>query len=355
MRQTAASCLAVSLALTVVACQYVGAEPPTGGNTPSATATPIPSVASSPATPTSPPTPSAAPSPTASLSPMEAIDTLLHEQARNYLARWADLVGDAPANAVVLVGELTRGGGWHGPNADNAKSAFVAGAIEANVDLPTEPPPPAEVVFPDGTKQTVALFSAAEALADVISQKGPGDCGGCRPVKVTGAKLVLGEADTSRGRATMPLWQFEFAPEDAPRTPITHPAIRDRVIVPPEPPWNPYGGNPVGDRIWEAYGAAQSSDLTVVFVGAALHGDQWCGADYTAEAVESELAVVVIIHAHSHPPTGSKPQGCWALGAERTAVAHLAAPLGNRTILEVQFGTPVVLLSGEPPEDLPSL
>ena len=64
-----------------------------------------------------------------------------------------------------------------------------------------------------------------------------------------------------------------------------------------------------------------------------------CGEDYTAEAVESELAVVVIVTRHPHtPPFG---EACSAVGARRTATATLAAPLHDRVVLDLQQGTPV--------------
>src|SRR5215213_10258015 len=341
------SVLAMAAALTVLACQAAAQLPSTDSSPSSAD----PTAMRTPATFSPADAPSAAPSP--SLSPREAYDAALNQQATRYLDRWDQIAAGAPSNAVVLVGELTRGGGWRGANADNAKSAVEAGAIQATVKLPMQAPP-GEVVWPDGSTQTVSLFSAAEALSDIISHKAGGDCHRCRPVKVIGAELVSGEADTSRGRATMPLWQFEFAPEDAPRTPITHPATRDRIVAPLEEPWDPYGGNPMGQRIDAAYGTPAATMLTVIFVGAPLPGNVWCGADYTAEGIESDRAVVVIVRSESHPPSGEKPSGCFSLGAGRNAGLTLERPVGTRTILEVQFGTPVVLIAGDPPKDLVS-
>ena len=64
-----------------------------------------------------------------------------------------------------------------------------------------------------------------------------------------------------------------------------------------------------------------------------------CGEDYTAEAVESDLAVVVVVARHPHAaPFGA---ACSAVGARRTATATLAAPLGDRAVLDLQTGTPV--------------
>ena len=72
-------------------------------------------------------------------------------------------------------------------------------------------------------------------------------------------------------------------------------------------------------------------------MGAPFRADQPCGEDYTAEAVESDLAVVVIVMRHPHVTIGA----CTAVGAPRTATLKLAAPLGDRTVLEVQQGRPV--------------
>jgi UDP-N-acetylmuramyl tripeptide synthase len=86
-----------------------------------------------------------------------------------------------------------------------------------------------------------------------------------------------------------------------------------------------------------AVGTPDSTKLTVSFTGATKPGNQACGADYTAEAVESDLAVVVIVVEHANP----LPASCAAVGKTRTAIATLAAPLGKRAVLEVTQGLPV--------------
>ena len=64
---------------------------------------------------------------------------------------------------------------------------------------------------------------------------------------------------------------------------------------------------------------------------------QPCGADYTTEAVESSLAVVVIVTAHPNGAAGA----CDAVGAHRTASVTLASPLGERTLLEAAWDVPL--------------
>lgn len=57
----------------------------------------------------------------------------------------------------------------------------------------------------------------------------------------------------------------------------------------------------------------------------------------TAEAVESDLAVVVVVTRHPYQTLGA----CSLVGARRRASLSLAAPLGERAVLEVQQGLPV--------------
>ena len=116
---------------------------------------------------------------------------------------------------------------------------------------------------------------------------------------------------------------------------VTRVAIADPITVVP-PPWDT-SDPPVGVAIDSASGTVGGRELTVAFVGAPLPADQACGEDYTAEAVESDLAVVVIVTRHPHAGFGA----CSAVGAPRTASVELAAPLGGRAVLEVQQGLPV--------------
>ena len=74
---------------------------------------------------------------------------------------------------------------------------------------------------------------------------------------------------------------------------ITRVAIAAPVIAQP-PPWNP-NDPPIGLSIEEARGRPDGTRLEVTFVGSPRGAEVPCGADYTAEAVESDLAIVVIV------------------------------------------------------------
>ncbi|HEV2006160.1 MAG TPA: hypothetical protein VGQ85_06040, partial [Candidatus Limnocylindrales bacterium] len=158
-------------------------------------------------------------------------------------------------------------------------------------------------------------------------------CGDCQFLHVKTAALTTAPIQTSRGPATGPVWELTI---DGTAVKVTRVAIADAITVVP-PAWDA-NNPPVGLGIDSASGSAAGRMLTVNFVGAPLPGDQPCGEDYTADAVESELAVVVIVTRHAHATFGG---GCSAVGAARTAIVTLAAPLGERAVLEVQEGLPV--------------
>jgi hypothetical protein len=263
----------------------------------------------------------------------------LHQQAQAALARWADAVGAAGgASAIVLVGDLTRQvGDWELKVGDNDKPALMAGMVEAVVDLPAKAPHDGDVRWPDGTTRTVQLISAQQALSELKANAAGSSCPECMPLQITAARLTSGTVATSRGPATAPLWEFSVA---GTAVRVTRVAIADRVSVVP-PPWDPNNA-PAGIAIESATASADGRQLMVTFVGAPGPGSQACGADYSGEAVESATAVVVIVNEHRNGTLGA----CAAVGAERTATVELAAPLGDRAVLEVQQGLPVpVLLS----------
>jgi hypothetical protein len=210
----------------------------------------------------------------------------------------------------------------------------MSGRIRTTGSLATQTPPPGEVRWASGQTTTVELLSAEQALDEMIKSAGS-LCSDCRPLEITAARLTNGSAETSRGPATAPIWEFSL---QGTNVKVTRVAVSGHISVVP-PPWDPDNA-PEGISIESARGTADASQLTVSFVGAPGEIDQPCGADYTAEAVESPLAAVVIVVEHRNPTATA----CRAIGAERTAVVDLAAPLGDRVLLEVKEGLPVPLL-----------
>ena len=276
------------------------------------------------------------PSPGSTGSSEAAASGRVHEQAQAALVRWAEAVGDANQHGLVFVGELTgQIGDWEPAVGENNKIALMSGQIQTTESIATQAPPPGEVRWANGNTTSVDLLSAARALDEMVKSAGS-TCSDCRPLEITAARLTNGAVQTSRGTATAPIWEFSL---QGTNVKVTRVAVSGHVSVVP-PPWDPNNA-PEGISIDSARGTADASQFTVSFVGAPGEIDQPCGADYTADAVESPLAAVVIVVEHRNPTVTA----CTAIGAERTALVRLSAPLGDRVLLEVKEGLPVPLLA----------
>ena len=256
-------------------------------------------------------------------------ETRVQLQAREALDRWEAAVEASGGASITFVGELTSHiGSWDG---DDGKAALDAGAVEAGVTLSNVPPAKAEVKWLDGTKVDVDVLSAAAALEELVAAAS-GACDGCRKLVVTDANLATELVETSDGPAEAPVWVFTLDGSDVR---LTRVAVDDSVTVNP-PPWNAENP-PIGVSIDGANVHPDDKKLTVSFAGAAEGADKPCGADYTAETLESELAVVVIVVADPNPAANA----CPLIGAYRTATVTLVKALGKRAVLEVRQGLPV--------------
>jgi hypothetical protein len=255
------------------------------------------------------------------------------DQAQAALTRFADAVAGAGGRtAVVVVGEQTsQVGDWEVDVGENNKLALMAGMVVDNAGLPAKAPPDGEVRWQDGRTASMSLNSAQEAFASIRAGS-PEPCSDCAPLRITAARLTTGPVETSRGPATAPIWEFTL---QGTAVKVTRVAIADAITVVP-PPWNP-SNLALGPAIESASGTIGGRELTVAFIGSPRPGSQACGEDYSALAVESDLAVVVIVTSHAHAGIGA----CTSEGARRTATVELAAPLGERAVLEVQQGLPV--------------
>ena len=252
------------------------------------------------------------------------------QRAQTVLSAWAEAVAAAGDGASVTpVGELTgQVGDWEEGVGDNNKPALMAGLVASVGPLSEESPPDGEVAWEDGATAKVPLLSAQEAIV-AIESTAAAPCPECAVLLVTDARLTSGPIQTTRGPATAPIWEFTV---QGTAVKVTRVAIANPVVVAPDE-----GGWGLGLAIDSASGSVDGTELTVAFVGAPNPGNMPCGEDYTAEAVESELAVVVIVTRRPHLTIGA----CTSAGARRTAAATLAAPLGNRVVLDLQQGTPV--------------
>ncbi|MEV0809107.1 hypothetical protein [Micromonospora sp. NPDC050200] len=258
------------------------------------------------------------------------------QQARDALARYDKAVLDAGGSQrFVPVGDLTgQLGDWEPTDGDN-KQALMSGLVVAANALPAPRQPTGQVVWESGATQAVPLLSADEALKQ-LAAAGAGGCSECVPLEVTAARLTTARIQTTRGPATAPAWEYTLRGTAAR---VTRVAVASSATVKVTPPsWDPYDVS-AGLPIDSATTTTPSRQLTVTFTGAPNSGSQPCGADYSAEAIESVNAVVVIVIEHPH----AAGETCPDMGARRTTTVDLAQPLGERAVLEVQQGLPVPL------------
>jgi len=277
--------------------------------------------------------PSAAPPPTQTQT--HNTDARQLQQAHDALARWdAAVTASGGLPAFVPVGDQTGQIGTWEPDASDDKSALGAGKIVATVAMPNAPTATAQVRWQDGVTRSVPTISAAQALANLVADAAGGSCGACLPLQVTGAQLTTADAQTNRGFATVPIWEYTLRGTAVRVTRIAVAASATVTVTPP-----PWASNdpPSGLSIDSASTKVGTRQLTVTFIGAPDPANKPCGADYTATAVESANAVVVILTEHPH----SSGEICAAVGARRTTIAELASPLGSRAVLEVRQGLPV--------------
>ena len=264
-------------------------------------------------------------------APSDSQGADIHRQADEALARWdaALAAANVGGSGFVLVGDSTLmvGDDW-GPNIDggNAKMAWYAGLFVAASPLPSEAPPGGTVLWQDGTSHAVAVISAQQALSD-MKAAAVQPCPDCTPLQITGARLTTATFQTSRGPAKAPAWEFSLKDADARLDQV---AVEGRITPPPVADQS--ARTSVGPAVQSATVDASGMTLTLSVVGAQYGADKPCGADYTAQAVESDAAVVAIVYEHR----SSAPGVCSLVGYARTARVTLTKALGSRTLIDLQ-------------------
>ena len=166
-----------------------------------------------------------------------------------------------------------------------------------------------------------------------MAEGGGSDCSDCHPLLVTAARLTSGSVETSRGKATVPMWEFTI---DGTAVKVTRVAVVG-ATTPGPPPWDPNDSDAVS--IESARGTRDSKRLTVSFTGAS-RGRPAVRRGLPRPGGGSPLAVAVIVIRQRR--TGVD-EACSLVGYSRTATVDLASPLGDRAVLGVQQGLPVPL------------
>lgn len=203
------------------------------------------------------------------------------------------------------------------------KLAYIAGNFEFATAVPDAP----------ATSGGYAIVSAKAALGRLREAGSNQPAAGS--LRIIKASLVQATFGTDRGPRALPAWRFEL---DQVRDPVQVLAVDSQHL------WRATGGGSAGmDRSASLGGDGRS--VTFSFYGSPP-GPPPCGADYTADVVESRTAVVVT-------PRPIEPKGqassstvaCPAIAAQRTVTVRLATPLGARVLLTAD-GSPVPVTGG---------
>ncbi|WP_395296600.1 hypothetical protein ACF9IK_26500 [Kitasatospora hibisci] len=228
---------------------------------------------------------------------------------------------------------------WYPPHGLRTQAERDA-MFDGRFDLQAEPesvPATEDVVFEDDGRQrlTLPLLDPAAALRRVAGQR---RCS--RPpcesrLALTGVRPGERRLLTSRGEATVPVWEFTPAGYEEP---LAVAAVEPQQPRPPEHRTEPpsAGGTEVAG-LWE-----------VQSLGRSLHGDllhSHCVQPLPGEVYETDDAVVLI--SRSGPPKGAD---CEVRDRSTSTEFRLARPLDGRAVLDLS-GAPVSLCCA--PDSLP--
>lgn len=242
------------------------------------------------------------------------------------------------------------------------KEAFLAGRYTAAVSTWPTAPSQGQIAFDGGATMTVPLQSAADAYAQLAAHPAecppaiepstpappdnggaasasaaPGNAGpsvGCVRLRITHVEFGSVAVLTSRGEARAPAWLFTVNGLGAP---IARVAVAPSAITLPPAEADPGVRLP---SIARADSLVSVDGRTVTFriaVGACEHGFQ---------PLVYETATSVVVGGTAIPDPGVT--ACPAIGLVKPVVAHLAAPLGDRLVLDVIGGQPLLIAEYPP-------
>lgn len=271
----------------------------------------------------------AAPPPSTSTSTATATSTStsVSPRLREALRMWRDFPVTATPRPLLITGE-TSSGPASGFTSDDAKIAFVNGAIHLETTLPPVP----------STAAGYPVLPAAAAFAELrAGQVSPPLPPTTMNLPVTDLSLTAAPFQTDRGERTLPAWRFTLGGVS---DPIFVLAITPASLWPR--PATISGGLPTGPAALGRDGRT----ILLRFVGAPT-GPSPCDASYAASTAESVAAVAISVHQITPNPLGGTTeagprQACPLVGEVRTLIATLQTPLGNRVLVSEQ-GDPIAV------------
>jgi len=320
-----ATCLGLA---AVAGCASAGSTPPVG--TVKAGASPSVSYLDS----VSEVSPAAQPaSPQAAPSPVGVNVAAFNALARQEASAWArSPLAKVWRTGLVLLDPVLTAAPSGGLPSTADQNALADGALVFE-----GPPPsgrPADVVtWSDGSTMKVAVLSATRAF-DALTRGG--SCVTCvsTPLVVTAARPTTVAVPTSRGTASLPAWAFTIK---GVTTPVIQVALAPGSYVTPQ---SDGAILPAKELRPLGTGFAATTNAHVSVTGRTLTlslDGEYCDTKWGGLAYETGGAVVVGGWLYRPDPHG----GCLAAIVRRLAAVRLAAPVGDRVVLDAATGQPV--------------
>ncbi len=250
-------------------------------------------------------------------------------RAREVVERWQGSADDRAWREGFVALEVLNPQGWKYvpriPSWVNLSSHN--GVWRLATELPADSPGHAEVRWPDGEVSQVPVITAARAYAefskpaDLIEEACP--AAGCRPLRVTGAKLGRVPLETGRGAVRVPAWLFTVEGVEQKKV---HVAV-DPSAVTVRPQWM-HGGEVMAFDLVEG----KPGELLL------RYGYGTCDIVHGARAYETDRLVVVDVDEEAD----SRSEVCPLILKTDTTTVTLARPLGDRLVLDSDTGRPVL-------------
>jgi hypothetical protein len=209
----------------------------------------------------------------------------------------------------------------------DSKLAFLAGQFTLRTPA-LLPPPPGQVLFPDGFRLPVHLVTAEDAYADMAKPNSNSCAKPCQPLTITQINLGTAKVLTTRGNATVPAWLFTI---EGLKTPIAYMAVADKdVSKVPAPPAADY---PALEGIVGAENVISVDGASVRFTV----GVGSCDTDI--KPLVYETADTVALGGSVTTPDGV----CNAMLKFQPVTITLTKPVGDRALIDGVGGRPLTV------------
>jgi hypothetical protein len=240
------------------------------------------------------------------------------------LVAWSHFPAEASSRPLVLIDGDDVNAPVFGFPSDDTKLAYDDGTFTAPSKFPSGPQSAAGF-------QLVSSQSAFNALKDAASPGPPA----ATPLIVTTVTLGAGVFETDRGRRTLPAWLFAFQGVENPAQVLA--VSPRRIFAPPQRIVVQASMLEKFPTVGSANLAPNHRTLTVRFAGAP-EGTGPCDATYSLRVGASRTAVAAVVHVVTYYRGDA---GCLLQASVNELTTTLAAPLGNRVVVDADSGTAV--------------